>query len=82
MIYEISCEACEKARRKHILGCDCRGEQIAVAGGLVYTWGEYWRGELDALAARNPGKPVRLVCKQTGIAFAGYVPNETTAVNQ
>lgn len=81
MTYYVECDACEEAKRKHVLGCDCYGEMIAVAGPWAYTWGEYWRGELGRIHAANPGKPAHLVCQRTGITFAGFVPVETTAVN-
>lgn len=76
MIYTIPCEACEEAKRVHELGCDCFGNLIAVAGPWAYSWGDWFREDLLAMRAANPDKPARLVCKKTGITFAGFVPNE------
>lgn len=82
MMYEIPCETCAEMNRIHYLGFDCLGNPIAVAGTCVYSWGDYWRSKLEQLAAANPGKPVKLFCAKTGIAFAGFVPNDYSPSGQ
>ena len=57
-------------------GFDWQRREIACAGPYVYRFGEWFREDLDRLSKDNPGKPVKLVCEKTGIAFAGLVPNQ------